>query len=126
MAGSWPKALMVANWRTVAGALGSFVVLAGVLHHNDPQRFGPVLWQLCAGGFLFGVFFMATDPVTSPITNPGKWMYGATIGAACVLIRNFTGYVEGVMFAILLGNIVAPILDEIVFAIRLRRLRHEG
>lgn len=116
----------VANWRTVAGALGSFVVLAGALHHNDPQRFGPVLWQLCAGGFLFGAFFMATDPVTSPITNPGKWIYGAIIGAACILIRNFTGYVEGVMFAILLGNIVAPILDEIVFAIRIRRLQHEG
>ncbi len=77
-------------------------------------------------GFYFGVFFMATDPVTSPITNAGKWFYGTLIGVVTILIRNFTGYVEGVMFAILLGNIVAPILDEIVFAIRIRRLRDEG
>jgi Na+-transporting NADH:ubiquinone oxidoreductase subunit B len=69
---------------------------------------------------------MATDPVTSPSTNAAKWLYGIVIGSVTVLIRNFTGYVEGVTFAILLGNIVAPILDEIVFAVRLRRLRSEG
>ena len=69
---------------------------------------------------------MATDPVTSPVTNGGKWMCGIVIGAAAVLIRNLTGYVEGVMFAILLGNIVAPILDEMVIRLRLRRLAHEG
>ena len=55
---------------------------------------------------------MATDPVTSPITRAGKWVYGVLIGVTIVLIRNFTGYVEGVTFAILFGNIVAPILDE--------------
>ena len=75
---------------------------------------------------LFGVFFMATDPVTSPVTNIGKWMYGIAIGVITILIRNFTGYVEGVTFAILLGNICAPILDEIVVGIRIRRLRNEG
>ena len=69
---------------------------------------------------------MATDPVTSPITNAGKWMYGIIIGVVTMLIRNFTGYVEGVMFAILLGNIMAPILDEIVFKIRIGRLKSEG
>jgi len=115
----------VANWRTVVGILGSFVLLAGILHYAD-ERFGPALWHLCAGGLLFGAFFMATDPVTSPITNTGKWFYGIIIGTTTVLIRNFTGYVEGVTFAILLGNIVAPILDEIVFNVRLRRLRSEG
>lgn len=69
---------------------------------------------------------MATDPVTSPTTNTGKWLYGIIIGTVTVLIRNFTGYVEGVTFAILLGNITAPILDEIVFKVRLRRLASEG
>jgi Na+-translocating ferredoxin:NAD+ oxidoreductase RnfD subunit len=100
-------------------------LLAGILHYAD-ERFGPALWHLCAGGLLFGAFFMATDPVTSPITNTGKWFYGIIIGTTTVLIRNFTGYVEGVTFAILLGNIVAPILDEIVFGVRIRRLRSEG
>jgi Na+-transporting NADH:ubiquinone oxidoreductase subunit B len=68
---------------------------------------------------------MATDPVSSPVTNAGKWIYGGIIGAITMLIRNFTGYVEGVTFAILLGNITAPILDEIVFRIRIRRLAVE-
>lgn len=116
----------VANWRTVVSTLVSFALLAAILRHAQPDRFGPVLWHLCAGGLLFGAFFMTTDPVTGPVTNSGKWLYGAVIGATTVLIRNLTGYVEGVTFAILLGNIVAPILDEAVFAVRLRRLRSEG
>jgi Na+-translocating ferredoxin:NAD+ oxidoreductase RnfD subunit len=115
----------VANWRTVVSILGSSAILAGVLHHVNPEKFGPVFWHLFAGGLLFGAFFMATDPVTSPVTNAGKWLYGAVIGIVTMLIRNFTGYVEGVMFAILLGNIVAPILDEMVVQVRLRRLRSE-
>jgi len=122
----------VANWRTVAGILGSFVVLTTALILTDAVNytldgvFAPVVWHLFAGGLLFGAFFMATDPVTSPTSNAGKWFYGAIIGSVTVLIRNFTGYVEGVTFAILLGNIVAPILDEIVIGVRLRRLKSEG
>jgi Na(+)-translocating NADH:ubiquinone oxidoreductase B subunit len=115
----------VANWRTVVSILGSFALLGGILHYSSPD-IGPVLWHLCAGGLLFGAFFMATDPVTSPTSNAGKWVYGILIGAVTVLIRNFTGYVEGVTFAILLGNIVAPILDEIIVAVRIRRLASEG
>lgn len=122
----------VANWRSVVSTLGSFAVLTGVLMARGevsepmPTLIGSVLWQVFAGGLLFGAFFMTTDPVTSPTTNTGKWFYGIVIGSVTVLIRNFTGYVEGVTFAILLGNIVAPILDEIVIAIRIRRLQSEG
>ena len=115
----------VANWRTVVGIIGTVVVMGAIFHHSNPERFAPALWHLCAGGLLFGAFFMATDPVTSPITNAGKWLYGGMIGIITMLIRNFTGYVEGVTFAILLGNITAPILDEIVFKIRIRRLAVE-
>jgi Na+-translocating ferredoxin:NAD+ oxidoreductase RnfD subunit len=78
---------------------------------------------LLAGGLLFGAFFMATDPVTSPMSNGGKWAYGLIIGVATALIRNLTGYVEGVMFAILLGNIFAPVLDEFFVTAQLRKLR---
>jgi Na(+)-translocating NADH:ubiquinone oxidoreductase B subunit len=122
----------VASWRTVVSMLGSFVILTGALiiggavTYPLPGLFGPVIWHLFAGGLLFGAFYMATDPVTSPTTNAGKWFYGIIIGSTTVLIRNFTGYVEGVTFAILLGNIVAPIFDEIVVGIRIRRLRNEG
>jgi Na+-transporting NADH:ubiquinone oxidoreductase subunit B len=122
----------VANWRIVASILGSFIILTsaliigGAVAYPLPGVFNPVMWHLFAGGLLFGAFYMATDPVTSPTTNAGKWFYGIIIGSTTVLIRNFTGYVEGVTFAILLGDIVAPILDEIVVEIRIRRLRYEG
>ncbi len=115
----------VANWRTVVSSLGSFVILAAAFNIADPDRFGPVYWHVFAGGLLLGVFFMATDPVSSPNTNGGKWFYGIIIGTVTVLIRNLTGYVEGMMFAILLGNIVAPMLDEAVVYVRLRRLQNE-
>lgn len=126
LGGSFLLLTRVANWRTVAGTLGSFVLLGSALHYLEPARFGPAGWHLFAGGLLFGAFFMATDPVTSPITGAAKWAYGAIIGVVTVLIRNLTGYVEGVMFAILLGNVFAPILDEVVFAVRLRRLSSES
>ncbi|MFH1616703.1 MAG: RnfABCDGE type electron transport complex subunit D [Planctomycetota bacterium] len=116
----------VANWRTVASILASVAVLSAIFNFADPQRFAPAMWHLCAGGIMTGAFFMATDPVTSPITNEAKWAYGIIIGIVTCLIRNFTGYVEGVTFAILLGNITAPILDEAAVKLRLRRLNGEG
>ncbi len=112
----------VANWRTVVGVLGSATVMAFIFCDGVTQ----VAWQLCAGGLMFGAFFMATDPVTSAATNLGKLIYGIIIGIIVMLIRNFTGYVEGVMFAILLGNIVSPVIDEILFKVRFRRLQVEG
>ncbi len=115
----------VANWRTVVAIRGSFSLMAGILHHSQPDGVAAVLWHLCAGGLMFGAFFMATDPVTSPITNSGKWLCGIAVGLLVALIRNYTGYTEGMMFAILFGNILAPIFDEICIGIRLRRLRSE-
>jgi Na(+)-translocating NADH:ubiquinone oxidoreductase B subunit len=115
----------VTNWRTVVAILGSFALMAGILHHSQPDRFAPVLWHLCAGGLMFGAFFMATDPVTSPGTNTGKWLCGIAIGLLVALIRNYTGYTEGMMFALLFGNILSPIIDEVCIGIRLRRLRSE-
>ena len=124
--GMFLLATRVASWRTVAGVLGSFAALGGLLHYLQPEIFGPVGWHMLAGGLLLGAFFMATDPVTSPMTDGGKWAFGILIGGSTVLIRNLTGWVEGVMFAILLGNIAAPILDEIAIRYRLRRLQYEG
>ena len=115
----------VSNWRTVSGVLGSFLLMSAVLRWSG-TAVAPPLWGLMGGGLLFGAFFMATDPVTSPATNPGKWIYGIIIGLATVLIRNFTGYVEGMTFAILLGNITAPVLDEVVVHFRMRRWKNEG
>lgn len=115
----------VANWRTVVSILVSAALFAAILHASNPQQYASPVWHLFAGGLLFGAFFMATDPVSSPSTNEGKWVYGILIGAVTILIRTFSGYVEGMMFAILLGNIAAPIIDEVVFSIRLRMLKNE-
>ena len=116
----------VANWRTVVGILGSFIVLCTVLHAANPESVAPVTFNLFAGGLLFGTFFMATDPVTSPTTISGKWAYGILIGTLTLLIRSFSGYVEGMTFAILFGNICAPLIDEVVIRLRVRRYALEG
>ncbi len=115
----------VVNWRTVIGILGSFVTLNLIMQVISPGLFAPVRFNVLAGGLLFGAFFMATDPVTSPITAPAKWAYGIFIGCITLLIRSLTVYTEGVMFAILLGNVFAPLFDEVVFRFRFRRYRLE-
>ena len=115
----------VANWRTIVAVLVSFAGLTAVLWGFLPDVVNPVGFNLLAGGVLFGTFFMATDPVSSPATLSGKWAYGILIGAAAVLIRNFSGFVEGMMFAILFGNICAPLIDEAVIRLRMRRYAHE-
>ena len=74
----------------------------------------PVEWyeHIVLGGFCFGAVFMATDPVTSARTETGKWIYGILIGALAVIIRVMNpGYPEGMMLAILFGNMMAPAID---------------
>jgi len=110
----------VANWRVPVGCLVGVAVFSGVMSRFMPETFAPPVFQLGAGGLMFGVFFMATDPVTSPITNSGKWMYAVLMGVVAVLIRGLTGYPEGIMFSILLLNMAAPLMDELVFARRRR------
>ena len=71
--------------------------------------------HLVYGGFAFGAVFMATDPVTSARTDCGKWIYGFIIGALAVIIRVMNpGFPEGMMLAILFGNMMAPLIDHYV------------
>ena len=82
----------------------------------------PFYYHLLMGGFMFGTFFMATDPVTAAQTNIGKWIYGFLIGAIAILIRVANpGYPEGVMLAILLMNVFAPLIDWCVVAFNIRK-----
>ncbi len=104
----------VASWRImlsvfVGGAAMSAII--GAFSESAPT----VAQQLCLGGFAFGAVFMATDPVTGCRTNCGKYIYGLFIGVMAIVIRMFnTGYPEGMMMAILLGNAVAPLIDYYV------------
>jgi RnfABCDGE-type electron transport complex D subunit len=104
----------VSNWRIPITYLGSVAVLSSILSPIFPDKFAPPLFQLLSGGLLFGAMFMATDPVTSTITISGKWIYGFLLGVLTLVIRGLSGYPEGVMFAILLMNIFAPLIDKAI------------
>ncbi len=113
----------IANWRIPLAYLGTVTLLSVIFNGLWPQSFAPPLFQLLSGGLLFGAMFMATDPVTSPFTQSGKWVYGILLGALTLCIRGFSGYVEGVMFAIIFMNIFAPLIDHFVLAFRYRDAR---
>lgn len=100
------------GWRAPAAIFLSVAAFSGALHLADPARYASPAFMLCAGGLALGALFMATDMVTSPITHGGSWAYGVLIGVLVVAIRAWGGMPEGVMYAILLGNALAPHLDR--------------
>jgi Na+-transporting NADH:ubiquinone oxidoreductase subunit B len=82
----------------------------------------PWYWHFVLGGFAFGTIFMATDPVSAAMTNTGKWVYGALIGLMVIVIRVVNpAYPEGMMLAILFGNICAPLIDHFVVSANIKR-----
>lgn len=117
----------VGSWRTmVAMGLGAFLTAlcfewGSKLFGSEggawnPAQYGfPAYKHLLLGGLAFGIVFMATDPVSSPTTNLGKWIYGLFCGAIALVIRGVNpAYPEGVMLAILMGNVFAPLIDHYV------------
>jgi Na+-transporting NADH:ubiquinone oxidoreductase subunit B len=79
-------------------------------------------WHLVLGSFAFGCVFMATDPVSASMTETGRWFYGALIGFMTVLIRVINpAFPEGVMLAILFGNVFAPVIDHVVLQANIKR-----
>jgi Na+-translocating ferredoxin:NAD+ oxidoreductase subunit D len=101
------------DWRIPVSILGTAMAVAYGFHLADPSRFPPGTFVMFSGGLMLGAWFMATDMVTSPVTNLGVWIYGALIGGVTVLIRYFGGLTEGVMYAILLGNALTPLIDQL-------------
>ena len=112
----------VANWRIPLAYLGSFTVMSIIGNLWAPETFSVTWFQLLTGGLLFGAFFMATDPVSCPFTKEGKWIFGVGLGILTLLIRTFSGYVEGVMFAIIFMNIFAPLIDEIILSKKYKKI----
>ena len=108
----------IASWRVMAGVLLGMVLtssLFNLLPSSNPMFAMPFYWHLVLGGFAFGAVFMATDPVSAAMTNNGRWFYGVLIGFMCVLIRVVNpAFPEGMMLAILFGNLFAPFLDHFV------------
>ncbi|MFC1636977.1 RnfABCDGE type electron transport complex subunit D, partial [Planctomycetota bacterium] len=103
-----------ASRTTILSVVISYAALNQVLYWFGVD---PVLgaWPaVLGGGFLFGAFFMATDPISSPRTEPAKVIYGIIIATCTMVIRNFSIFNGGLMFSILIGNMFAPILDYAV------------
>ena len=100
------------DWRIPVAVLGAAALTAWAFQLYNPERYPDPVFVLLSGGLMLGAVFMATDMATSPVTPKGVWIYGALIGVVTVMIRYFGGLTEGVMYAILLGNALAPLIDQ--------------
>jgi len=114
----------IGSWRIMlAGLLGgvSMTLIFNAFSANAYMTLSP-LTQIMMGSFLFGLVFMATDPVTAAQTNRGKWIYGFLIGFLAIMIRVFNpAYPEGVMLSILLMNAFAPLIDYYVVEANIKK-----
>jgi Na+-transporting NADH:ubiquinone oxidoreductase subunit B len=118
--------LRIASWRIVLGVLlggAAFSTLLNLVGSDTNAMFAmPWYWHLVTGGFAFGMFFMATDPVSASFTNQGKWAYGILIGVMCVMVRVINpAFPEGMMLAILFANLWAPLFDYFVAQSNIKR-----
>jgi electron transport complex protein RnfD len=102
----------VASWEIPAGVLISALFWGGIANLTHVHSQWTVLHHLLSGALLFGAFFIATDPVTSPLSPKGKWIFGVGVGSIIMLLRIFSGYPEGVMFAVLLLNALTPLINR--------------
>lgn len=100
------------NWRPPVAIFLTVAVFSGILHAIDGAAYQGPLQMLFSGGLTLGAVYMATDPVTSPITPKGSWIFGIGIGVLVVLIRVWGGLPEGVMYAILFMNAFTPFINR--------------
>lgn len=130
MAGAALCLTRIASWRVMAGVFLGMILtssLFNLLPSSNPMFGMPFWWHMVLGGFAFGAVFMATDPVSSAMTNNGRWFYGMLIGFMCVLIRVVNpAFPEGMMLAILFGNLFAPLLDHFVMQSNIKRRLARG
>lgn len=116
----------VGSWRIMLSILIGMVTLSTIFNligsvTNQMFQVTP-LWHLVLGGFAFGAVFMATDPVSGAMTMPGQWLYGLLIGALVIMIRVLNpAFPEGMMLAILFGNMFAPLIDRIFINAHVKR-----
>lgn len=110
----------VISWEIPVMYILSFAVFAAVFggHGLDPAY---LVTQICGGGLILGAFFMATDYVTSPITLDGKIIFGILLGVITGMFRFFSSYAEGVSFAIVIGNLLVPVINKVTIDGRLKR-----
>jgi electron transport complex protein RnfD len=101
------------NFHIPLAVLLSAFVFGSIAYLIDPDAYMQPVFHLTSGGMLLCAFFIATDPVTAPLTRRGMWIFGAGVGAITMLIRIVGAYPEGVMFSVLLMNAVTPLIDRL-------------
>lgn len=123
--------MKIAAWRIVGGVFVGMVLMSTLFNmigsETNPMFDMPFYWHMVVGGLAFGMFFMATDPISASMTNQGKWYFGALIGVMTVLIRVINpAFPEGIMLAILFSNLFSPLIDNFVMQANIKRrlLRH--
>lgn len=122
----------VASWRIMAGVLVGMIATTllfnQVVSESNPLFQLSWYWHLVLGGYAFGLVYMATDPVSAAMTRGGKWVYGILIGLMVILIRVVNpAFPEGMMLAILFGNLFAPVIDWLAVQVNIRRrLKRSG
>ena len=123
--------MKIAAWRIVGGVFVGTVLMSTLFNmigsETNPMFDMPFYWHMVVGGLAFGMFFMATDPISASMTNQGKWYFGALIGVMTVLIRVINpAFPEGIMLAILFSNLFSPLIDNFVMQANIKRrlLRH--
>jgi Na+-transporting NADH:ubiquinone oxidoreductase subunit B len=119
-------ATKIANYRMVVGCLVGMIGFSALLNwigsDTNPMFALPWYWHLVLGGYAFGLVFMVTEPVSGAHTNMGRYIYGALIGFMVVMIRVINpAFPEGMMLAILFGNVFAPLIDYFVVQANIRR-----
>ncbi|GGX90476.1 Na(+)-translocating NADH-quinone reductase subunit B [Litchfieldella qijiaojingensis] len=125
----WTK---IASWRIMLGVFLGMVATSALFNlagsDTNPMFAMPWYWHLVIGGFAFGMVFMATDPVSASMTNPGRLVFGILIGVMTVLIRVVNpAFPEGIMLAILFANLFAPLIDHFFVQANIkRRLKRTG
>jgi len=116
----------IGSWRimagVVAGTMGTSLLFNIVGSDTNPMFATPFWWHMVLGGWAFGTVFMATDPVSGCNTDKGRLVYGFLIGVLVVLVRVVNpAYPEGMMLAILLMNVFAPLIDHFIVQVNVKR-----
>jgi len=101
------------NFHIPLAVLATAFVFSAIAYLIDPDAYMQPLFHLSSGGILLGVFFIATDPVTAPLTRRGMWIFGIGVGTITMLIRIVGEYPEGVMYSVLLMNALTPLIDRL-------------
>ena len=118
----------VADWRAPLGMFLSISIFSSIFYFLDSSN-GSVLFHLCSGGVLFGLFFMVTDPVTTSITKSGRLIFGIICGLVIMIIRKWAGLPEGVMYSILFMNAFTPLINKLTkpkaFGVNIDKLKNK-